>query len=206
MGASAQDNEKKVPPRHPNQRLAKLNKFAREWCTTNLTEKQANHWIEKFDRNVVRFERRWELCGFYDENQLPHGGPKPEERKRREDDDDDILPRYDKNNPVTGIKQITMGFKNGQNDMSVVANSNQKHKLEDHLNGSTNSQQNMSPTKSRSKIGGNTLKYRLIGVTDYCTMIALSIEHSKELILASNHLLKPVQYSSLFFIINSFSK
>ena len=108
--ASAQDNEKKVPPRHPNQRLAKLNKFAREWCTTNLTEKQANHWIEKFDRNVVRFERRWELCGFYDENQLPHGGPKPEERKRREDDDD-ILPRYDKNNPVTGIKQITMGFK-----------------------------------------------------------------------------------------------
>merc|ERR1719197_1134302 len=84
--ASAQDN-KKVPPRHPNQRLAKLN------------------------RNVDRFERRWEQCGFYDENQLPHGGPKPEERKRREDDDDDILPRYNKENPVTGIKQITMGFK-----------------------------------------------------------------------------------------------
>ena len=115
--ASAQDNEKKVPPRHPNQRLAKLNKFAREWCTTNLTEKQANHWIEKFDRNVVRFERRWELCGFYDENQLPHGGPKPEDRKRREDDDLAFLdcegalcPRYDKNNPVRGIQQITKGF------------------------------------------------------------------------------------------------
>ena len=73
--ASAQDNEKKVPPRHPNQRLAKLNKFAREWCTDNLTEKQAINWIGKFDKNVDRFERRWKLCGFYDENQLPHGGP-----------------------------------------------------------------------------------------------------------------------------------
>ena len=108
--ASAQDN-KKVPPRHPSQRLAKLNKFAREWCTDNLTEKQANNWIGKFDKNVERFERRFEQCGFYDDQQLPHGGPKPEDRKRREDDDDDILPRYNKENPVTGIKQITMGFK-----------------------------------------------------------------------------------------------
>ena len=107
--ASAQ--EKKVPPRHPLQRLNKLNKFAAEWCNANLSEKAAGHWEQKFDRNVQRFERRFELCGFYDENQLPHGGPKPEDRKRREDDDDDILPRYNKDNPVTGIKQITMGFK-----------------------------------------------------------------------------------------------
>ena len=107
--ASAQ-GEKKVPPRHPLQRLNKLNKFAAEWCNANLSEKAAAMWEKKFDNNVQRFERRFELCGFYDENQLPHGGPKPEERKRREDDDD-ILPRYDKNNPVTGIKQITMGFK-----------------------------------------------------------------------------------------------
>merc|ERR1739848_768002 len=144
-----------------------------------------------FDRNVVRIERRWELCGFYDENQLPHGGPKPEERKRREDDDG-ILPRYDKNNPVTGIKQITMGFKKWAERYVSGCKLQPETQVKDHLNGSTNSQQNMSPTKSRSKIGGNTLKYRLIGVTDYCTMIALSIEHSKELILASNHLLKPV--------------
>merc|ERR1712003_16124 len=31
-------------------------------------------WEKKFDNNVQRFERRFELCGFYDENQLPHGG------------------------------------------------------------------------------------------------------------------------------------
>ena len=102
--ASAQ-GEKKVPPRHPLNRLNKLNKFAREWCTDNLTEKQADNWIGKFDRNVGRFERRFENCGFYDENS-EHGGP----RERREDDDD-ILPRYNKDQPLVGIKQITMGFK-----------------------------------------------------------------------------------------------
>ena len=113
--ASAQD--KKVPPRHPLQRLNKLNKFAAEWCNANLSEKAAAHWGEKFDRNVARFERRFELCGFYDENQLPHGGPAPADRKRREEDELAFLdcegalcPRYDKNNPVRGIQQITKGF------------------------------------------------------------------------------------------------
>ncbi len=114
--ASAQ-NEKKVPPRHPLQRLNKLNKFAAEWCNANLDERGAANWEAKFDRNVARFERRFELCGFYDENQLPHGGPKAEDRKRREEDDlafldceGSLCPRYDKNNPVRGIQQITKGF------------------------------------------------------------------------------------------------
>ena len=115
--ASAQD--KKVPPRHPLQRLNKLNKFAAEWCNANLDEKAAANWEGKFDRNVARFERRFELCGFYDENQLPHGGPKPadDNRERREEDELAFLdcegalcPRYDKTNPVRGIQQITKGF------------------------------------------------------------------------------------------------
>ena len=114
--ASAQ-GEKKVPPRHPLQRLNKLNKFAAEWCNANLSEKAAAMWEKKFDNNVQRFERRFELCGFYDENQLPHGGPKPADRKRREEDDlafldceGSLCPRYDKTNPVRGIQQITKGF------------------------------------------------------------------------------------------------
>merc|ERR1712176_1276104 len=109
--ASAQ-GEKKVPPRHPLQRLNKLNKFAAEWCNANLSEKAAANWVEKFDRNVLRFERRFELCGFYDET-MEHGGP----RERREDDDlafldceGSLCPIYDKTNPVRGIHQITKGF------------------------------------------------------------------------------------------------
>merc|ERR1711937_839183 len=104
--AVASASEKKVPPRHPSARLAKLNKFAAEWCTDNLIEKQADNWIPKFDKNTERFERRFELCGYYDENS-EHGGP----RDRRDAEDDDIMAKYDKNNPLTGIKQITAGFR-----------------------------------------------------------------------------------------------
>merc|ERR1712051_884128 len=68
--------------------------------------KQAANWTPKFERNAGRMERRFELCGFYDENQLPHGGPS--ERKRRSDEED--FERYDKENPMRGIQQITRGF------------------------------------------------------------------------------------------------
>jgi len=112
--AIASASDKKVPPRHPTQRLARLNEFAQEWCDTNLTEAQAANWKPKFRRNTARFGRRFELCGYYDSENLPHGGPKPD-RKRRSDlecdiDDDDCILRYDKQNPIRGIQQITKGF------------------------------------------------------------------------------------------------
>ena len=47
------------------------------------------------------------LFRFYDENQLPHGGPS-DERKRR---DLDIFDRYDREDPSVGTKQITTGFR-----------------------------------------------------------------------------------------------
>ena len=103
--------EKKVPPRHPLQRLNKLNKFANEWVSDNLDAKQAANWGPKFDRNTGRLERRFELCGFYDETS-EHGGP----RERRdadcapEDQDETGICRYDKSNPIRGIQQITRGF------------------------------------------------------------------------------------------------
>ena len=111
--AAASAQEKKVPPRHPLQRLNKLNTFAAEWCNDNLTAKQANNWVNRFQNNVARFESRFERCGFYDENQLPHGGPA---RKRRSLDGCDEAEnadfcRYDQSNPLRGIKQITSGFR-----------------------------------------------------------------------------------------------
>merc|ERR1712187_324885 len=113
---AAASADKKVPPRHPLQRLNRLNEFAAEWCNDNLTEKQAANWVGKFQNNVERFESRFERCGYYDENNLPHGGP---QRKRRDADDlvdacedaDSPFCRYDKNNPVRGLKQITNGFR-----------------------------------------------------------------------------------------------
>merc|ERR1711908_59373 len=76
--ASAED--KKVPPRHPLQRLAKLTDFSaeilNEWYSF-LPSKDA--WIAKFATNARRMERNFnrsnQRCGFYDEDQLPHGGP-----------------------------------------------------------------------------------------------------------------------------------
>ena len=110
--AAVNASDKKVPPKHPLQRLAKLNTFAQEWCDDNLTVTQAENWKGKFDRNTARFERRFENCGFYDTTK-PNGGPA--ERKRRSDeeceaDDMTCTIRYDKANPVRGIQQITKGF------------------------------------------------------------------------------------------------
>merc|ERR1719219_279960 len=70
----------------------------------------ARHWSNKFERNTSRFERRFQLCGFYDENQLPHGGPEPSKTRRSAEDDDELILKYDKSNPIRGIQQITKGY------------------------------------------------------------------------------------------------
>merc|ERR1712176_811391 len=103
--------DKKVPPRHPLQRLAKLTEFSAEilndWYGF-LPSKDA--WIQKFATNAERMERNFnrgnQRCGYYDEDNLPHGGPA--DRKRRNDDDFD---RYNREDPAEGTKQITTGFR-----------------------------------------------------------------------------------------------
>merc|ERR1712113_266370 len=91
LAAVATADDRKVPPRHPLQRLNRLVEFSHEllddWYT--WLPSQAN-WKGKFERNAERMERNFERgnqrCGFYDENQLPHGGPS--ERRKREIDAD----------------------------------------------------------------------------------------------------------------------
>ena len=106
--ASAQD--KKVPPRHPLQRLNRLTEFTAEimdeWFGFLPSQ---DKWVAKFAKNADRmarnFERGNQRCGFYDEEQLPHGGPS-DDRKRRDADVD----RYDREDPAVGIKQLTTGY------------------------------------------------------------------------------------------------
>merc|ERR1711937_432257 len=116
VAAHAQDDDRKVPPRHPLQRLDRLVEFSAEllddWYSW-LPSQEA--WKNKFANNGQRMKRNFERgnqrCGFYDENQPPHGGPESdaeEDRKRR---DLDILDRYDRTDPAVGTKQITTGFR-----------------------------------------------------------------------------------------------
>ena len=67
--------EKKVPPRHPLQRLNRLVEFSSEILNSgafnNKSIKWINRWEQKFtnnsDRMKVNFKRGNQRCGFYDE-------------------------------------------------------------------------------------------------------------------------------------------
>ena len=78
--ATAQNDEKKVPPRHPMQRLKRLTEFSEEILTNHFDFLPSQvSWINKFKKNSERmgrnFERGNQRCGYYDQAQLPHGGP-----------------------------------------------------------------------------------------------------------------------------------
>jgi hypothetical protein len=126
--AVAAADERKVPPRRPEQRLNRLNIFSAEWLHDNLSDLPSKDaWIAKFESNAARMLKAFQRpnCGYFDPTNLPHGGPDPDPhlrpngkpRQRRSTDDDDYedgdgsLLRYDKNNPMTGIRQITTGYR-----------------------------------------------------------------------------------------------
>ena len=68
-------DEKKVPPRHPLQRLNRLVEFSDEILKSgafnNKSEKWINRWSQKFSTNAGRMEKNFkrgnQRCGFYDE-------------------------------------------------------------------------------------------------------------------------------------------
>merc|ERR1712003_539444 len=90
--------------------IAKLAQFAEEimneWFDFLPTTED---WITRFQKNADRmalnFQRGEQRCGHYDANQLPHGGPA---RKRR---DEDSVERYNREDPVVGVKQLTTGYR-----------------------------------------------------------------------------------------------
>ena len=68
-------DEKKVPPRHPLQRLNRLVQFSDEILNSgafnNKSDKWINRWSNKFTNNANRmktsFTRGNQRCGFYDD-------------------------------------------------------------------------------------------------------------------------------------------
>merc|ERR1712176_338447 len=107
--------------------------FTDEWCNDNLTAKQAKNWSRKFAKNAARMVTRFEKCGFYDENLLPHGGPAKRDTDAVEGALSDEDFRYDKNNPVRGIKQITNGFRKWAERYISTCQPNQPTRQEDRI-------------------------------------------------------------------------
>ena len=110
--AAVAAEDKKVPPRHPIDRLKTLTRMSKKVLDRNfgfLPSRLA--WIVKFEFNANRMRRNFsrgnQKCGFYDQYQTPHGGP---ERKRREYDDDFDLARLS-GNASLAIQQITTGYR-----------------------------------------------------------------------------------------------
>lgn len=147
VSVSAQ--EKKVPPRHPTQRLNRLNQFAEEWLNDNVSHLASlPSWVNKFNNNAARMERGFSRanCGFYDPALAPHGGPDPNPllrpsgrpRNRRQaslgegdyEDEDGTLLRYDRTNPMTGIKQITTGYRKWAQRFINECNGQRKYKYQ----------------------------------------------------------------------------
>ena len=115
LAVASASEEKKVPPRHPLDRLNRLTQFTDEILDTWFTWLPSkDSWKAKFTNNAVRmrtnFLRGNQRCGFYNKEQLPHGGPEPENDRKRRDADFDV-DRYNRAEPDKGIKQLTTGFR-----------------------------------------------------------------------------------------------
>merc|ERR1712130_187716 len=121
--AAAQDDQD-LRGLSPEKRLAKLQNNFQSWLGENLTplgDKVINRWqrhVSKIGENMLKAYNRPQ-CGFYDSS-IKHGGPDPEPElrpngkprrplRRRRDVDDKL--KYDKTNPIKGIRQILDGFR-----------------------------------------------------------------------------------------------
>jgi len=87
--AMAQDDERKVPPRTPPQRLNTLHRFAKEWVTAQIGAgiNRPSRAANMIANGIARLEAKMTAayakdCHFFDPT-VPNGGPNPNNRKRR---------------------------------------------------------------------------------------------------------------------------
>jgi len=102
--AAVHATEKKVPPRHPLNRLAKLGTFyeafADEYVRTQIGDGAADRFTARMENFLDNMKTAFERpnCGYYDDS-TKHGGPDPNPdqrengtpRNRRDDDGDDSV-------------------------------------------------------------------------------------------------------------------
>lgn len=100
--AAGENDDKRIPPKGPLQRLEQLERFAKEWLATSFgfDSNKAEHWSAKFQRNTARMEQRFQQCG--------HDESANSDRKRRSFDEN---MRIDFSNPIKSLKQITTGYR-----------------------------------------------------------------------------------------------
>ena len=79
----AQDDERKVPPRTPPQRLNTLKRFATEWVNAQIgaTINRPSRAANMIDSGIARLEGKMteayaKDCHFFDPA-VEHGGPRP---------------------------------------------------------------------------------------------------------------------------------
>ena len=87
FAVASADQERKVPPRTPDQRLSTLHRFVTNWIDSQISIDQnrpqrAETMKSSFDRLYTRQLEAYQACGFFDAT-LEHGGPKPINRRRR---------------------------------------------------------------------------------------------------------------------------
>ena len=85
--AMAQDDERKVPPRTPPQRLNTLHRFAKEWVNAQIKVgiDRPSRATNMIDNGIARLESKMTLaysrdCAFFDPT-VPNGGPDPNNSK-----------------------------------------------------------------------------------------------------------------------------
>ena len=104
--AAALADEKKVPPKTPEDRMEQLKRHVGRLMGDFFSGcKKADQWEDKMlklcDRALKTYKREDRPCSFFDPN-LEHGGP-------AEDDPTDV--RYSEDDAVSSIKGITSGIK-----------------------------------------------------------------------------------------------